>query len=183
MWKAFCVVLVASACLLSSAPSSRATEASGNKLSLDLLDYKGLSVRAEKEYRFKGVMRDAYGKVRCKSSGYGKVSVTSDAFDPSSDLETTNKYGAFYERYTIANKPGERAVTAVCRGWKFTGYITVLAVAAVAPPRTGVPVLPWAGTGLGLIGIGWILVVRAGSRRMPRTARGHPAGRPGQVRR
>jgi hypothetical protein len=185
MWKPFCVVLVASACLLSSAPGSHATAASGNKLSLDFPDKVGLSVRAGEKWLLKGVMLEANGTKRCKKSGLGKVSVTSDALKPSPDPETTGleENYAFYENYTIRNTPGKRAVTAVCNTWSFTGYIHVVGLAAIAPPFTGVPVLPWAGAGLGMIGIGWILVFSAGNRRMPRTARGHPAGRPGQVRR
>jgi hypothetical protein len=171
--------------MVSSAPSSHATAASGNKLSLDFPDKKGLSVRAGTEWVLKGVMLDGNGKKRCKKSGLGKVSVTSEALDPSPDPETTGleKNYAFYQKYTIRNKDGKRAVTAVCNKWSFTGYIDVVGLAAIAPPFTGVPVLPWAGTGLGMIGIGWILVVSAGKRRVPRTARGHPAGRSGQVRR
>jgi hypothetical protein len=185
MRKLFCVVIVAASCLLSSAPASRASAASGPWLSLDFPNKVGLSVRAGEKWLLKGVMFDGSGNKRCRKSGLGKVSVTSDALKPSPDPETTGleQDYAFFEKYTIRNTPGKRAVTAVCNTWKFTGYINVVGLAAIAPPFTGVPVVPWAGAGLGMIAIGWILVFSAGNRRMPQTVRGHPAGRSGQVRR
>jgi hypothetical protein len=187
MLKTFCAFLVASAGLLAVAPSSHAAADNPNKLGIDIVNHLGTKVRAGTTWDIKGRMYDANGKVRCKNSGYGKVSVDSVALSPTPNAETTNSKGRFIEEFTIKNTPGEKEVTATCNKWTFTGHITVVALATIKlPPKlppTGAPVPPMAGTGLGMIGIGWILVFMARYRRLPRTARRHPGGRPGQVRR
>jgi hypothetical protein len=187
MRKSFCAVLVASAFLICSAPGAHATAASESKLSLDFPDKIGLSVRAGTTWELKGVMLDPEGDVRCKNSGYGKVSVNSIALEPTPNAETTGADGAFYETFKIQNTPGTKEVKATCNKtsapWTFAGNIHVVAVALAEIPLTGVPVLPMAGAGIGMIGIGWVLVYSARDRRIRRKARGHPNGRPGQVRR
>jgi hypothetical protein len=103
--------------------------------------------------------------VRCKNSGTDAVTVTSSAFDPASQHDDTDGNGLLVLHTQVKPSYGSHTVKAYCRGWTFTGTITVRSGSMA---NTGVPVLPTATLGLLLILVG------AGALHLARVIR--PAG-------
>jgi hypothetical protein len=89
--------------------------------------------------------------VRCKNSGDDVVTVTSSAFDPASKRDDTDGNGLLVLHTTVRTSYGSHTVTATCKGWTFTGTITVKSGTMA---NTGVPVLPTAALGLLLVLVG-----------------------------
>src|SRR5215217_8463320 len=89
--------------------------------------------------------------VRCKNSGTDVVTVTSSAFDPSSQHDDTDGNGLLVLHTTVRASYGSHTVKATCKGWTFTGTITVKSGSIAF---TGVPVLPTATLGLLLVLVG-----------------------------